>query len=446
MNVSDDRENLVDPGLQKRPPILLRALLTVAMLGLLAGVMALAISLGGVSRNSLSGLAIDQTGYPVPATTVVNSPVPTWTPASYPGPETFTPSPTNSATPVTGTTSTPNLTLTETKTATAGTTAYPGPVTSTLSTSPTLTPTGTLATSTPSPTATIFDPSEQTPLPFVVTIVPTRTPVPSPTAVSLAVSNWCVPWNTKSQFVLIKKVIDGVTVEIEVDGEIFQVRYIGVDLPAQVGTVAYEQALEFNRSLVEGKWATLIEERSDLNLQGQYVRYVLAGGKFINHELVRMGLAIAQSYPPDVSCDSLFAEAESLAKAAQVGVWAALAAPTRTLVPSPTSPITSGDVRVVYIEPRGEGWQDPEEFVEIRNYSSFTIQLQGWSLSDTKGHKFIFPDLILKSGGYCRIYTNLYSPETCGLSYYSLSAIWDDAGDCAYLRDQFGNLVSQLCY
>lgn len=390
---------------EQRPPKVLRLLMGLALLGLMAGLVAVIVSLAAHSTDSSPGLAqIDETTYPPVQPSITTQDV-------YPGPETSTP----------------------------GATTYPGPDTTQTQGTPVETPTS-------SPTPFLIDPGELTPNPAFFTPRPTFTPLPTPTAASLATSNWCAPWNSVSQVALVKEVIDGATIEIEVDGEPVQVRYIGVELPDVEGSVVYDQALRANRRLVEGKWVTLIKERSNVNQQGQWVRYVLAQGVFVNHELIRQGFARANTFPPDVSCDVFFFEAQRLAQAAGLGIWGAAATPTRTLVPTPTPQSVTGDVRVVFINPKGEGWQDPNEFAEIRNLSTFAVQLSGWTLSDEKGHKFTFPNLLLIAGGYCRIYTNQYVPEACGLSFYSPSAIWDDAGDCAYLRDPYGNLVSQLCY
>lgn len=406
---------------ENRPPKVLRFLMGLALLGLLAGAGAILFGLISNSRIPLSGsLQLDETIYPGPQSTLTSGAYPslptrTLDPSIYPGPIVTTP-----ANPYPGA-----------ATQTAAVSAYPGP-----GTQSSQTPVGS---GFPTATPIIGDPAE-------LTQFPTRTSAPTSTAFSLAASNWCVPWNSPSQIAQVKEVIDGATFEIEVEGQRVQVRYIGVELPGVQGSLAYEQALSANQNLVEGKWVTLIKDRSDINQQNQWVRYVLAEGVFVNHELIRQGLARANSYPPDISCDVFFLEAQRLAQAANLGIWTLAAVPTRTLVPTSAPLAVSGDVRVVFISPKGEGWQDPEEFAEIRNLSSYPVQLSGWTLSDEKGHKFTFPDLALISGGYCRIYTNQYVPERCGLSYYSLSAIWDDAGDCAYLRDPYGNLVNQFCY
>ncbi len=191
---------------------------------------------------------------------------------------------------------------------------------------------------------------------------------------------------------------------------------------------------------------TLIKERSDTNQQGQLVRYVLADGVFVNHALVRQGFVLAHSYPPDQSCDDFLLEAERLASAAGLGFWAPFPAATRTFVPAPSPQVVIGDLRVVFVDPTGVGWMDANEFVEIRNYASLPLQLGGWTLRDLKGHVFTFPSMLLNSGGYCRIYTNEVHADTCGLSYNSMSAIWDDDDDCAILKDPDGNLIHQFCY
>jgi hypothetical protein len=45
-----------------------------------------------------------------------------------------------------------------------------------------------------------------------------------------------------------------------------------------------------------------------------------------------------------------------------------------------------------------------------------------------------------------RVYTNEYHPEWCGFNYGSGSAIWNNTGDTAYLRDDVGTLIDQYSY
>jgi hypothetical protein len=59
---------------------------------------------------------------------------------------------------------------------------------------------------------------------------------------------------------------------------------------------------------------------------------------------------------------------------------------------------------------------------------------------------FTFPFHLIQPGRVCRIYTNEDHPEWCGFNYGSSSAIWNNGGDCAELRDMTGTTVDTYCY
>jgi hypothetical protein len=95
----------------------------------------------------------------------------------------------------------------------------------------------------------------------------------------------------------------------------------------------------------------------------------------------------------------------------------------------------------------GTGDKEPDEYVEIRNDSGQPMQLKGWILQDKARHVFSFPDYVIQFGQVCRIYTDEIHPESCGLSFgFKDSAIWNNGGDCAYLKDQAGKMVAEYCY
>jgi len=123
--------------------------------------------------------------------------------------------------------------------------------------------------------------------------------------------------------------------------------------------------------------------------------------------------------------------------------------PTPTGTPTPTntpSPGTTGNVVITSIFYDGAGSQEPDEHVDIRNDDTNSIQLSGWTLRDAANHVFTFPSYVMQPGQTCRVYTNEYHPEWCGFSYGSGSAIWNNSGDCAYLRDVMGESVDTYCY
>ena len=316
------------------------------------------------------------------------------------------------------------------------TTSSPGPA-------PTSTLTGTLQLSgTPAITQTLV-PFSETP---TATLEPT--PTTSPTFASLAQDDWCIPWNTTSNSAQVVKVIDGVNIEVDLDGEIVPVRYIGVDL-LEFGDDAsiWQRMMEKNQEMVGGKSVLLIKDRSETDSSGRLLRYVLAGGDFVNLEMVSTGYAVAASAPPNQSCDAMFLEAQEQAVVAQVGLWAPAPTSTRVLLPSPTpTPLTTGPMLIGLIVNRGTPWQEPDEFVEVLNDGTEPIQLKGWTLRDEESYTFTFPSFVLGPGEHCRVYTNLYSPTTCGFSFFRQSPIWDDDADCAYLQDPLGETISLYCY
>ncbi len=59
---------------------------------------------------------------------------------------------------------------------------------------------------------------------------------------------------------------------------------------------------------------------------------------------------------------------------------------------------------------------------------------------------FRFPAYVLQPGESCRVYTNEVHPETCGFSFGFSEPVWSNSGDCGYLYDPDGALMSEYCY
>jgi len=317
---------------------------------------------------------------------------------------------------------------------------------------PTMTPGGPAPTTSPgiSITASPIFVNTQTPPPtqeetFEPTPTPTETLIPTQGA---GLSDaWCVPWNTPATRAQVIRAVDGITFEVNVGGISYFVRYIGIDVPEPDNNIdTQNEAFVKNKTLLEGKEVLLIQDQTQVDESGYRPRYVLVGGTFANQEMVASGYAVSSSQPPDIRCDQFFEQAEVSAILAGNGVWASTPTPTRTRPAPTTTAARTGNVIISYIFPEGEKWEQPNEFVEIHNFSDGPIQLKGWTLKDNQNHVFIFPEYLLQPDQFCRIYTNGYHPTTCGFSYYSRSPIWDDLGDCAYLKDSLGLLVDQFCY
>jgi micrococcal nuclease len=157
------------------------------------------------------------------------------------------------------------------------------------------------------------------------------------------------PTGTTTEATVVR-VTDGDTIVVSYGGDEHKVRYIGMDTPETVDPNDPLQwmgpeATKANEALVEGKTVYLEKDMSEVDQFDRLLRYVwLTDGTawtLVNLELVRQGVAFAKSYPPDVRYDSVYAEAESVARNSAFGLWQATparptAAPTPVfLVPPP---------------------------------------------------------------------------------------------------------------
>ncbi|MDH5695488.1 MAG: thermonuclease family protein [Dehalococcoidia bacterium] len=120
---------------------------------------------------------------------------------------------------------------------------------------------------------------------------------------------------------LVTQVIDGDTIVIEGG---YRVRYIGIDTPEiHPELEAYGmEALEANRELVGGKVVRLERDVSQTDKYDRLLRYVYVDDIFVNAELVRLGLAQAKAYPPDIKYQEYLEKLETDARQVSRGMWA----------------------------------------------------------------------------------------------------------------------------
>jgi len=130
----------------------------------------------------------------------------------------------------------------------------------------------------------------------------------------------------------VTKVIDGDTIEVEVAGKDFKVRFVGMDTPETVdprrpvGCFGKEASNE-TKSLLNGKTVVLQRDITETDKYGRLLRYIylpLADGKylFVNDFLVREGFAKVYTYPPDVKFNKQFLAAQKEATENKRGLWA----------------------------------------------------------------------------------------------------------------------------
>ena len=123
--------------------------------------------------------------------------------------------------------------------------------------------------------------------------------------------------------------------------------------------------------------------------------------------------------------------------------------PTPTLTPSPTSTATPDGV--LFADVVNSVSDNPlDEYVSIYNHSYKTANLTGWFIRDDGEHRFDFPANFYIGGRQTvRIWTTEGANTTTDLYWGSETEVWNDFGDCAYLRDDSDGeklLIDIYCY
>lgn len=251
----------------------------------------------------------------------------------------------------------------------------------------------------------------------------------------------------------VTRVIDGDTIEVEISGTIYKVRYIGIDTPElddkrpEFSALAQEAA-RYNRQLLERGTLRLEKDISEVDKYGRLLRYVYVGAIFVNAELVRQGLAEAKAYPPDTKYQSYFEEMEAQAKQDNIGLWGLPLEPAPA--PIPYSPAVATGIQITGIFYDGQVPRvESDECVEITNLGEQPQNLAGWILQDiSDGYpSFIFPAYVLEPGESVRVYTNEYHPEWGGFSFEFSRAVWNNSEpDVAALYNERGEEISRKSY
>ena len=156
-----------------------------------------------------------------------------------------------------------------------------------------------------------------------------QTPIPEPTDnpySNIFALYPFLPQTSEISSARVVEVVDGDTIKVDLNGQIYSVRYIGIDCPEckdpSKPTEAFSlEASQKNRELVENQEVILIKDVSEYDRYNRLLRYVIVGDTFVNYELVKQGYAYAFTYPPDVACSEMFAEVQNYASTNLLGFW-----------------------------------------------------------------------------------------------------------------------------
>ncbi|HWC48140.1 MAG TPA: thermonuclease family protein [Solirubrobacterales bacterium] len=132
----------------------------------------------------------------------------------------------------------------------------------------------------------------------------------------------------RSATAYVLRAVDGDTIEVLLDGEREDVRYIGIDTPETVKPDTPVQcfgprAHRFNAHLVTHKQVRLLFGVERRDVYGRLLAYVYLGDRFVNAELARHGLARTLTIPPNDRFARRFKRLQSAAARVGRGLWGA---------------------------------------------------------------------------------------------------------------------------
>jgi hypothetical protein len=115
---------------------------------------------------------------------------------------------------------------------------------------------------------------------------------------------------------------------------------------------------------------------------------------------------------------------------------------TPTVVPTITLPPTAVNAQVQIVRVLGAG-DITSEGVEIRNTGG-VVDLTGWTLSDSEGNVFTFPEQRLFTNGLVTVYTRRGTNTPIALYWGRSAAAWGEPGESVTLANANGDVQATL--
>ena len=153
---------------------------------------------------------------------------------------------------------------------------------------------------------------------------------------------------SRSETATVVRVIDGDTIEVDLDGWRYTVRYIGINTPE---TNRPSRGVEFygpeasarNRELVEGKTVRMEFDVSSTDRFDRLLGYVYVDEEMVNATLISEGFAVASTFPPDTKFADRFENIQMQAMENRRGVRATSSALAERCDPSYQTICVPGD-------------------------------------------------------------------------------------------------------
>jgi len=229
---------------------------------------------------------------------------------------------------------------------------------------------------------------------------------------------------------VVARVIDGDSVELDIDGGLVESRLIGINAP-ELSDCQGPGAAEVLTSVAGGRSVTIRSFGSDRF--GRLLVDLSIDAESVNEAMVRLGWALAQ-HDNEHGAAALWVAEMERASASGLGMW-----------DLPTAcPPAPDDVQIVGVEADPPGPDDDvleEEWIELENTGSATVDLSGWAVRDeSTSNRFVFDDVQLGAGQRLRLRTGCGVDDGRDHYWCSPAGVWSNRGETALLLGPSGSI------
>lgn len=249
---------------------------------------------------------------------------------------------------------------------------------------------------------------------------------------------------------VVRRVVDGDTLDVDINGTTAKVRLIGIDTPESVhpdadrNSAEGKTASEYTKEQLTGETIGLEYDVGKTDQYGRILAYAyLESGLMYNAQLAAEGYAQQMTIQHNVKWAELFKNLIADARSNNRGLWAEESAGNTD--PSgdkkmDTSPVKSEHVVITVLDYFGE-------VVQLQNSGSVDVEMTGWKLVSTKGNQtFYFPEgFVLKAGASIQVISGKDAADGEGKLKWTTANVHNNDGDDPVELYNAGNVkVSEL--
>jgi hypothetical protein len=156
---------------------------------------------------------------------------------------------------------------------------------------------------------------------------------------------------------------------------------------------------------------------------------------------------VAIAYPPDTKHQEIFNNAQQEAQRNGVGLWSPPEVAQVTPLPEFVRQVLLDPDCSQFNAPGNDNENKNDEYVCFQNPGKEPIEMSGWQLRDEYGWVYNFPEYTLNANSSVRVRSGCGDDSSIDLYWCrSDTAVWNNDGDCVYLKNHLDAIQVEYCY